>query len=421
MGVFDVFKKKEDVPPDIGRENSTVVSPTDEEQTPDEEEEAPVKTKAPASRKGKRREEETQETENAANTLEFQKIQARLESTNNLVKATSERLSLINQQIGELRAMYLTSEKSIAKVSAASEKAVSIVEAVKPERVRFDVQKAEMKVEELNLKLASHEQFTENIMNEVKDLRRKAGTFIGTEALLKLNDEVKKDLLAAQQIAAKTRLHADKTEQLFITFNRQSANNEKTLGLVHNLDATYGTVKKEVDRLRLDFSLVATKDNLRDTKEHVEEKLAHMDGEIASVVKMREEQQRMAHLLESTLAIAQQNKHDIEDIALSLGNDHIKRVADYDERMRSVLRIVDTLAGQISEIKKEVGMKGAVSVPSAPQTNTSAPVALENIKIHPNVIKPLLPQKAVVSKQIVKITQRAKNNSKAPKEIKGKS
>ncbi|MCH8860032.1 MAG: hypothetical protein IH843_02640 [Thaumarchaeota archaeon] len=38
-------------------------------------------------------------------------------------------------------------------------------------------------------------------MNEIKDLRKKAGIFLGTDALLKLNEEVKDDMVQLQKLS----------------------------------------------------------------------------------------------------------------------------------------------------------------------------------------------------------------------------
>ena len=150
--------------------------------------------------------------------LELEKIRSRMEAMASLIQGYTERLSMMSQQIGEVRAMNLATEKSIAKLSTEASKAADIVKEVRPERLRVEYQKMDLKAQELFERIEANKQFADSVLEELKDVKRKMRNFLGTEELLKLNDDVKKDLIETQQLAARARLHADKTEQLFSVF-----------------------------------------------------------------------------------------------------------------------------------------------------------------------------------------------------------
>lgn len=435
MGLFDFFKKSEaEIPPDVGQEEKVeavddsdggVYEDEPEEQPEEEQEEAPrrrvVDKSAKQSRSEKkgggarRRVEEVDSEKFEMQDFEIKKVSARMESLDAFIKGLNERFSNMNQQIGELRAMGINHEKAMGKVYADSSRAIDIVKEVKPERLRIDVQKAEMKVAELSEKLESNKQFMETIMNELKDLRLKMGTFVGTEALLRLNEDVKKDLIGTQQVASKAKAHADKAEQIFIEINRSFADTQKALGNLANLESNYSGLRKDFEKVRLDFSSVAMKYDLADLKKYVEGKLSVVDGAVAYFDKAKNENERVARVMETTLAIAQQNKRDIADIAMTIGDDNIKRVADYDNQLNSILRILDTLAGQISALKKKAGIKEpkikVSAKPKAEEPLKEEKVNLENIEVHPSVSEKLVVPRPEVSEQMQKIVDSAKKGT----------
>ncbi len=360
MGLFDFLKKNDDsTPPDVGKEEpvSEVIdepSVEEEEAVEEEEEEKPIKK----GKKGKQTKASASKSSRGSVTsvesdLELQKVQARVEALNSLIKGFSERFTNINQTLGELRAMNLSNEKSIAKVGADSAKAVSSVEEVKPEKLRFDVQKIEMKVEELNQKIESNRSFMDNLMEEVKDLRRKTGTFIGTEALLKLNEDVKKDLLNIEQVVSKTKMHADKSEQMFIEFNRTIAQNQKLSSSVNATETNLSNLRKDFEKIKIDSNNLANKNDIAELKKYLDGKVESIDYATSQVEKMGKEKENVEKLVEMAISLSKQNKEDIENIGLTLGNDHIQKVNEYDRKLNELLKIIDTLSAQFAELKKK--------------------------------------------------------------------
>lgn len=360
MGLFGFLKRRseDEIPPDVGRE--PVLEDDDDDSVdnsmnePEEDEEPVIRTKGKG--KGKNKKISSQKSyEN--HDFEFQKLQARFESVSALIKGMNERFSSINQQIGELRAMDISNEKAISKLSVDSAKAVDIVKEVKPEKLRFEFQKVDMRVEELSQKLEANKQLMESAMKEVKDIRRQADFFVGADALLKLNEDTKKDLIATQQVASKSRMYSDKVEQIFVEMRKYYAENEKLLSSVSNLNSNFTEIKKEIEKLKLDFSNIAKKNELDDFKGYTENKLKSFEENLSKVNKIREENERLARLIETVASVSQENRREIEKLGLSAGDEGIKKAGNYESRLASILEVLDSLAEQISQIKHKIGMK----------------------------------------------------------------
>lgn len=292
--------------------------------------------------------------------LEFQKVGTRVESLNALISGYGERISMLSQQIGEVRAMNLANEKATGKLGINAAKAIDIVQEVKPDKLRLDYQKADMKVQQLDEKIESNKQFMDVIMTELKEIRSKIGTFIGTEELLKLNDDIKKDLVETHQMSAKSKMQADKTQQLFSEIRRNVAESEKVSAKINNLDANYSGVMKIIEGLNIDFSNIVGKSDFDGFKKNIDSKVILINKGLDDVGKVKDENARLGRVIETVLGVVQENKKDIEEISISTGDENLRVVGNYSNRIDSILEVLNVLAGKIKDIEKKVGIKGKV-------------------------------------------------------------
>ncbi len=261
--------------------------------------------------------------------LEFEKINAKIEAMVVWIKQFYERFYHACENIGEVRNMALTNEKSIAKAVRDSTRAIDLVKEVKPEKLRIDNRRLDMKINALSEKIELSKQFSESIMKELKVLKRRADVFIGTEELLKLNDEVKKDLIEIQKFGSRVRLDSDKSEQIFIEL-------KKSLSEVQRIDAKF-----------TNFSNISSE--LREEVEKLKIKARHLDD-------IRKSSDLTEDLIEKTLLLAKKNKQAIGGFT----------VTDYEKRLNAILKVVDNLVGQISDIKRKLA--GSEDVDLAPKT-----------------------------------------------------
>lgn len=367
--MFDFLKRKNDAPPDIGKEEEPADSEPSEDnqeeetfEEPEEEEVEEDTTKYKyVTRKNKRgkkvrvRVKIKDSDASIQSSLELERIQGRLEAMNGLLKEYSERFSHLSQQIGEVRVMALDNEKNLAKSTEKSAMAVDIVKEMKPEKLRLDYQKADMKIQELEEKIEANKQYYDVIMNEVKDLRNKSGIFVGTEALLKLNEDVKKDLIEIQKIASRVRLDSEKAEEVFIEVKRGFAENAKTGQMISNLDSSYAGLRKELEGLRLDYSNIMKVGDFNDFKKTVQNKFSVYEQAFTEAQEAKSQIVKMGEVVEKIVLNVEKNKEDISDMAITIGNDHIKSVSDYENQIASILNIIDNIAGEISLLKKKKG------------------------------------------------------------------
>jgi len=352
-----IFSKKEFVPPDVGAEEEFEEKNKDElkeleqsavTQIPQESKQQGPAIAVPNAGIGS----EVIERVN----LEIEKFKTRLDFVTNTVREYSERMSLLSQQIGEIRTMNLETEKRLVQAIKDSASAIDIVKSVEPQKLRLDYQKSESRVEALTERLEGTKEFQETIMDEVKDLRRQSNVFIGTDGVLKLNDEIKKDLIEIQKVDSRVRINADKAEQLYIDLRRETSRNQKVVTMVSTLEAGFESLRAEVQRIRIDHSSIVKDREFGDFRKHVDEKFGEIKHALTLVGEIRGDNEKSKEIFQSTLALAKRNHEEIATMAMHVGEDKVKRVADYERWLAAVLKMMDQLASQMAEMKKRSGL-----------------------------------------------------------------
>jgi len=347
------FKKKNEGAPDVGKEDDgeRVKKKKDEdfEEDSEEEEEAVEKIK---KKKGSRGEFVVPEIE---------KLSARLDSINELLKGHSERFSHFSEQIGEIRTMSMNNEKMIVKASEEGARAADIVKEVKPEKLRLDYQKLELRISAVDERIESHKQYMETILDEIKDIKKREGVSLGTEGILRLSKEVKQDLMDIQKINARTKLNADKAESIFVELKERFGEYEKIRDVIGDISVSNSEIKKEIDSLRLNRANLVKKDELSNFEKTISNKLKLLEGEYSKIDLIQNEVEKMDGLIESSLAISQDNKEEIADIAFTIGKDDVKRVSDFEDDFAGILKIIEELSEEIDDLKKRIGTKSKQS------------------------------------------------------------
>src|SRR3989344_5051353 len=129
---------------------------------------------------------------------------------------------------------------------------------------------------------------------------------------------------------------------------------ERLNKIIDNLDNSYSGLQKEIEGLKLDYSRIVYADDFENLKRNMNSKFDFIDNAVNEFDELKDNNERMMQLAEKTILISKKNHEDIDDIAMTIGDDKIKRVSEYEDELNSILKIIDSLAGQISAIKKKI-------------------------------------------------------------------
>lgn len=152
---------------------------------------------------------------------ELIKIKASIEAFGEVRKSFTERFSRVSEQIGELRSMVLERDKTMQELELKAVKAYDLVDSVHPEKISTMVQRESAKIEALKANLEGNEAIMSQVMDEVKETRRKIEFFRGIEEVIKLSEEVKKELIEIKKIETRVNVNTDKVETIYAEMRKK--------------------------------------------------------------------------------------------------------------------------------------------------------------------------------------------------------
>jgi len=195
---------------------------------------------------------------------DLDKLSAKFSSFYELQKSYTERFTRVNEQVGELRSMMIQRDKDSQLLEAKATQAIDLVGTVQPDKLMIELQKGDGKIEALRANLESNETIMHNIVNELKDMRNKMNMFRGIEQTIKLNEEVKKELMDTRRMKALIERHADKVETIFSEAKRRFSDFERFIDVTKDLDNSLKNATSDLDTLKVKAKGFATKKEVED-------------------------------------------------------------------------------------------------------------------------------------------------------------
>ncbi len=334
MGLFKIFKKGETIPPDIGAEDSNEVSLNLNKNS--------KKKKVNSS---------------ALGDVQIEELKAKIEMLEKLVKEFSGRFSKVNQEIGEIRQSAFSNEKSAGVAEKNSEMAVSFVKEMQPEKLTLYLKRFNSQVDVINERLGANRKFYQFLEGEVLKLKKKSDSLIGADALFKFNKELNEDMIELRKTNRLVKAQADKAEQIFINSKREILNNQKLSQMIIDLDSSYSSLGKAVEKLRLDYSRVISTKDFNDFRTSFEKRLSIVERYFSAFESIKSNNEKMLKMVESFALVSKNNKKNISDIARVVGEKNVPVPIDYNSKLNSLLSVIDSLADQLSVVKKKLKIK----------------------------------------------------------------
>ncbi len=183
-----------------------------------------------------------QEPSVGALVADITKINATLESFKEIRKANSERFATINEQMGEIRGQVMDVNRNMGVLEVKVTKAADLVESVHPDKLMIQVQKSDGKVEALRGLIESKDAMIQNIMEQLKNMRNQMKVFKGIEEVLKLNEDVKTEVMNMKKLTATVEQHSDRVENVFVE-------SQKTFKEFNELIGQMGMVKSQMKEM----------------------------------------------------------------------------------------------------------------------------------------------------------------------------
>ncbi|MBW2964495.1 hypothetical protein KY363_03470 [Candidatus Woesearchaeota archaeon] len=182
-------------------------------------------------------------------TAEITKIKAQLDSFKEIRKANSERFATINEQIGEIRGQVMDANRNMGVLEVKVAKAADLVESVHPDKLMIQVQRSDGKVEALRGLIESKDAMVQNIMQQLKEMRNQMKVFKGIEEVLKMNEEVKTEVMNMKKLTALVERHSDRVENVFVESQKTFKDFNEMIGKMSIVQSQLKEIGSKVDKL----------------------------------------------------------------------------------------------------------------------------------------------------------------------------
>ncbi len=194
--------------------------------------------------------------------VELTKIKSQLEALNEIRKANAEQFTRLSEQIGELRGALMDSNKAISVIEVASTKAIDMVNSVQPDKLMIEVRRTDGKTEALRANIEANESIMKDMMKELKDMRAQMGFYKGVDQVVKMNNEIKQELIEIKKTEGLVGKHADRVETIFIEVEKKFYDFEKFNEAVKELDRAFKRISADFDKMRVNVEEKADKKEL---------------------------------------------------------------------------------------------------------------------------------------------------------------
>ena len=213
-----------------------------------------------------------------ATTARIEKLDAQLVALREVLDAQQERFERHTEELGELRNMVNDREKTMGIIEAKSNKITELIEAVQPETLMSEQKKTDARIEAIKAKMENSELLSNNILDELKKIKNDMSVFRGTDEILKLNKEVREELISIKKVEGSVLKHADKVEAMFSTFESNFEEFEKLKDGFIDLSELSETIRKDVEKNKALIATIPKNEEFFKLKKEVGKTLESVDS-----------------------------------------------------------------------------------------------------------------------------------------------
>jgi hypothetical protein len=203
-------------------------------------------------------------------STEIDRLKAGQEAFQEIRKSFTERFTRLSEQIGELRSMILDRDRTIQTLELKSIKAIDLVESIKPDKFMMELERQNVKIEALKANLEGNEAIIDQVMEELKEMRRKIEFFRGVEEIIKLSEEIKKELIGIKKIEGTISIQTDKVQTIYSDMRKKIQALDSFNSQLQESKASIEQNAKDLDYLKVKIVNFAEKEEVDKIVEKVQ-------------------------------------------------------------------------------------------------------------------------------------------------------
>jgi len=201
--------------------------------------------------------------------VDIEKLKAKVEVLIKIKEEMNNRISFLNEKIGEMRSSLVDKEKELTELKSNIEKTIQIVSELKPEEILRKFNEFYAKIEIINARIESNETILNKIIEELKEIRRIYLKFKSFEEIKKIEEDVKKDLGEIKKSESKIFSTSTKIESIFLEMNKRFEEFLELKKEVEKFKENLKEIIQEVNNLKVLSTSFIRKEEILELKELV--------------------------------------------------------------------------------------------------------------------------------------------------------
>ena len=203
--------------------------------------------------------------------IKIEKLEGKLETEAEQRSGLSDRILNLSEEMGELRSMILSREKIFNDMDVTFEKMKDMVHEVKPEKIKFNLEKKEEHLLELDARAERFDSLLKEMGNEIKNYRQQMSHIKSFDNLESMYDKIQNNLKKIDESKNFIDVKTSKVEQMFSDFNTHSKDFARAAVKVQSFDEMVKDFMKTMEQQSVTIKESAKASDIEKIKASVEE------------------------------------------------------------------------------------------------------------------------------------------------------
>lgn len=222
--------------------------------------------------------------------LRLEKIDGKLEIFDNSRNESSERITQLAEEIGELRSMIMERERSFTKIETDFENVKETVSGLEPMRIKSAFEKRKMEILENRAKIEELEALVRALSEDVKKFRGLLEKIKSFENIVDLSFDMDKKISEIRDVKDYADKIAAKVEGIFSELNAKVSQLEGQREKVEKLDELTIEMTKMLDEVSVKLTKFVEEKHLKELQKTMEENFKKMLQNKTPVVNIKGDQ-----------------------------------------------------------------------------------------------------------------------------------
>jgi chromosome segregation ATPase len=294
---------------------------------------------------------------------EIERIKAQIEMLLQMKEGFSERITEFSERIGELRMALSEHEKEASQILDRALQTVEMVKELRPEELMVHFKRSEAKLDALRARIESGEVMMEKLRERLSAMSRDIAQIRGIGELLKLSQEIRKELREAKHVEAKIAKHADRVESIFGEMQTLFGKLDHCEKALKDVEETTHELIEDVEKLKVGVQASIRRDELAKLRKGVDRRLARI-SRLAETLRQRHSELETIITSSKRLSIATERiRREVRQIERA--HQRLDIVEKRIERLRKLVqlaRVLDARLARLGERLKVFAKKDQLEV-----------------------------------------------------------